>query len=39
MTITPAANLAPNTSYILKIDYAPDVFGRTIYREIAIITA
>jgi hypothetical protein len=39
MTITPVAHLAPNTSYILMIDYAPDIYGRTLYREIAIITA
>jgi len=39
LTITPLADLAHSASYILMIDYAPDIYGRTLYREIAIITA
>jgi hypothetical protein len=39
MTITPAADLDPATSYVIEIDYAPDIYGQTIYREISFVTA
>jgi len=39
MTITPAADLDPATSYVIEIDYAPDIYGQTIYCEISFVTA
>ena len=39
MTIKPAADLDPATSYTIVIDYAGDIFGQTLYKEIAFFTA
>jgi hypothetical protein len=39
MTINPTNNLVAASSYTIVIDYAPDVFGQTLYKEIAFTTA
>ena len=39
MTLTPAAPLSASTSYWIIIDYAADISGLTLYREIGFTTA
>jgi len=39
MTVNPASNLAAATSYTIIVDYAPDIYGQTVYKEIGFSTA
>jgi hypothetical protein len=39
MTLTPGASLSAASSYTIVIDYAPDVYGGTIYKEVGFTTA
>jgi len=39
MTVNPTNNLAAASSYTIVIDYAVDIYGQTLYKEIAFVTA
>jgi hypothetical protein len=39
LRISPNASLSSNASYWILVDYAPDVYGQTLYQTVAFMTA